>query len=212
VDVVTVRIVSRPSFFTDPLDREAAARQTVVLEVLNMRRLLHLVVAACCLAGAAAIAQSVHPAPAGAPSSGVLAPAGEPGSRLIVSGEVVSEAGAPIAGASIYAYQTDAEGYYGVKPVSDSNNPRLKVFLRSGPLGQWAFETIHPGSYPNSRNPAHIHFEVSAKGYANRFFEIVFAGDPYITDQMRKDPSFSVRAVRPTVPGQVTERIVLRSQ
>ena len=121
--------------------------------------------------GCAALAvahQGIHTAPASAPASGVLAPAGEPGPRLSVSGVVVSDGGAPIAGASIYAYQTDAEGYYGVKPASDSNNPRLKVYLRSGSKGEWSFETIRPGSYPNSRNPGHIHFEVMAPGYADR--------------------------------------------
>jgi protocatechuate 3,4-dioxygenase beta subunit len=162
------------------------------------------------LAGAALFAQAAHQAPASAPSKGVLAPASEPGSRLLVSGEVVDEAGAPVAAASLYVYQTDAEGYYGVKPVSDSNNPRLKLFLRSGPKGEWSFETIRPGSYPNSRNPGHIHFEVSAKGYADHVYEIVFEGDPYVTDAMRKNPAFAVRAVRPTVPGQVVDRIVLR--
>jgi protocatechuate 3,4-dioxygenase beta subunit len=118
-----------------------------------------------CLAAAAAFAQSIHQAPASAPSRGILAPASEPGPRLVVSGEVVDESGAPVAGASLYVYQTDAEGYYGVKPASDSNNPRLELFLRSGPKGEWSFETIRPGSYPGSRNPGHIHFEVAATGY-----------------------------------------------
>ena len=109
-------------------------------------------------------AQSVLEAPAASPSTGRLAPEGEPGQPLHVSGVVVSPEGVPISGASLYAYQTDHEGYYGVKPVSNNRDPRLKVFLRSDPQGQWAFETIKPGSYPNSRVPAHIHFQVAAAG------------------------------------------------
>ena len=66
------------------------------------------------------VAQSGSEAPANAPSIGRLAPAGEPGARLQINGVVVAPDGAPVPGASIYAYQTDAEGYYGVKPASDS--------------------------------------------------------------------------------------------
>ena len=159
-------------------------------------------------AGVLVLAQSAKQAPAGAPSTGRLAAAGEPGRALKVSGVVVDPAGATIRDASIYAYQTDAEGYYGVKPVSDSQNPRLKIFLRSDAQGAWSFDTIKPGSYPNSKAPAHIHFEVSAPGYAPRFFEIVFEGDPFITDDMRRNRAFSVRSI--DAGGRVTEKIVLQ--
>ena len=151
-------------------------------------------------------AQSVLEAPAASPSTGRLAPEGEPGQPLHVSGVVVSPEGVPISGASLYAYQTDHEGYYGVKPVSNNRDPRLKVFLRSDPQGKWAFETIKPGSYPNSRVPAHIHFQVAAPGRSPKIFEIVFDDDPLVTPEMRRNPAF---AVRPITQGQVTERIVL---
>jgi protocatechuate 3,4-dioxygenase beta subunit len=152
-------------------------------------------------------AQSVREVPANAPSTGRLAPQSEPGDRLSVNGIVVDTGGSPVAGASLYVYQTDREGYYGVKPASDSNNPRLKLFLRSDAKGAWSFDTIKPGSYPGSRNPAHIHFEVSAPGRANRIFEIVFEGDPFLTDRMKSNPSFSIRRID---NGRVTERIILK--
>ncbi len=152
-------------------------------------------------------AQTVHEAPSGAPSSGRLVSQGEPGARLRVSGVVVDAAGAPVPGASIYVFQTDHEGYYGVKPDSDNRNPRLKLFLRTDARGAWSFETVKPGSYPNSRAPAHIHFEVAASGHAPKIFEIVFEGDPFVTAQMRGNPAFSIRPVN---AGMVTERIVLK--
>jgi protocatechuate 3,4-dioxygenase beta subunit len=161
----------------------------------------------CLLAVLALTAQATHEAPAKAPSSGRVAPAGEPGERLTVSGVGVSAAGSPVGGASLYIYQTDAEGYYGVKPASDNRNPRLKAYLRSAADGSWSFDTIRPGSYPGSRIPAHIHFEVSAPGFARRVFEIVFEGDPFISSNMRQNPAFSVRPIQ---SGRVSERIVLR--
>jgi protocatechuate 3,4-dioxygenase beta subunit len=160
-----------------------------------------------CLCSPAAVAQSVHEAPKDAPSAGRVAPAGEPGEALNVSGVVVGPDNAPIAGASLYIYQTDREGYYGVKPASDNRNPRLKLYLRTDAKGGYSFDTIKPGSYPNSRIPAHIHFEVSAPGRAPNIFEIVFVGDPFITADMRSNPAFSVR---PVEGGKVTQRIALK--
>jgi len=163
---------------------------------------------ACTLASVAIVAQSVHEAPANAPSAGRVAPTGEPGQALRVTGVVVDSKGGPVSGASLYVYQTDAEGYYGVKPASDNRNPRLKLFLRSDSRGEWSFDTIRPGSYPGSRVPAHIHFEVSAPGFAPRIFEIVFEGDPFVTAEMRRNPAFSVRPIEAN--GRVTDRIVLK--
>ena len=159
------------------------------------------------LAGASASAQSVHEAPAAAPSTGRVAPQGEPGQPLRVTGVVVGPDGAPVGGASLYIYQTDHEGYYGVKPASDNRDPRLKLFLRSDAKGAWSFETVKPGSYPNSRVPSHIHFEISAPGRSSKIFEIVFEGDPFVTAAMGTNPAFSVR---PISGGAVTERIVLK--
>jgi protocatechuate 3,4-dioxygenase beta subunit len=152
--------------------------------------------------------QQIHEAPATAASTGRVAPAGEPGDPLTVSGVVVGADGQPVRGASLYIYQTDREGYYGVKPASDNRNPRLKLFLRSDARGAWSFDTIRPGSYPGSRVPGHIHFEVAAPGLPARIFEIVFEGDPFITAEMRKNAAFSVRPIE--AGGRVTERIVLR--
>ena len=157
--------------------------------------------------GTVLFAQAVHEAPAVAPSRGTVAPKGEPGQPLHVSGVVVGPDGSVIGGASLYVYQTDHEGYYGVKPASDNRNPRLKLFLRSDAQGRWAFETVKPGSYPNSRVPPHIHFEVAAKGRGSQIFEIVFEGDPFVTTEMRSNPAFSVR---PIVSGAVTQRIVMK--
>ena len=176
-------------------------------QITAKRVLASMLCLATAILGPGLSAQSVHEAPAAAPSRGAVAPNGEPGQPLHVSGVVVGPDGTPIGGASLYVYQTDHEGYYGVKPASDNRNPRLKLFLRSDAQGRWAFGTVKPGSYPNSRVPPHIHFEVAAKGRGSQIFEIVFEGDPFVTEAMRSNPAFSVR---PIVAGAVTERIVLK--
>jgi protocatechuate 3,4-dioxygenase beta subunit len=132
-------------------------------------------------------AQSVREAPATAPARIVLADSTKPGARLSVSGRVIGANGQPIRGASIYAYQTDATGRYvpGGVGAQGSDTPQIFGFMRSDASGNYAFTTIKPGSYPNSRNPAHIHFEVSAPGYSDRVYEIVFEGDPFISDNFR---------------------------
>ena len=168
---------------------------------------LRVTIAAACVLATLSAAQTVHESPAAAPSTGRVTPQGEPGTPLRVSGLAVGPNGAPISGASLYVYQTDHEGYYGVKPASDNRHPRLKLFLRSDARGAWSFDTIKPGSYPDSRVPPHIHFEVAAPGHASKIFEIVFEGDSFVTPEMRGNPAFSVR---PVEGGAVTERIVLQ--
>ncbi|HJQ69842.1 MAG TPA: protocatechuate 3,4-dioxygenase [Blastocatellia bacterium] len=111
----------------------------------------------------------------------------EPGEPLIVSGSVYGPDGVmPLKGASVYVYQTDITGYY-TPGGRDSSNPRLKGTMRTDDKGRYEFRTIKPGPYPSARIPAHIHYVVSADGYKQRVFEIVFEGDPNITDRIRSD-------------------------
>lgn len=141
-------------------------------------------------------AQGVHLAPTGAPARVSLVEANERGTPLTVSGRVLSSDEKPVAGASIYVYQTDANGEY--VPGANgggSDRPRLFGFLRSDAEGRYAFSTIKPGSYPNTRNPAHIHFEVASPAHDDRFYEIVFEGDPFISAQFRQQASEAYGAV-----------------
>lgn len=179
----------------------------MILSVRYRQVALAVLAASIAVGPTAGAGQSPHLAPPDAPSTSRVTPPREPGTPLAVSGVIVAADGAPIPGASIYVFQTDAEGYYGVKPESDNRRPRLKSLLRADARGTWSFETIRPGSYPGSRVPAHIHFEVSATGFAPRIFEIVFEGDPFVTAEMRRNPAFSVRPIGQG--GRVTERIVL---
>lgn len=154
-----------------------------------MRRHLSVVAAAAAIAmiAPALLAQGMHTAPAGAPARVTIASASEPGTRLTVSGRVLAENGQPIAGASIYVYHTDATGVYipGGSGADGSDRPRLFAYLRSDAQGRYSYSTIRPGSYPNTNNPGHVHYEVSAPDAQDRVYEIVFEGDPVIPQAFR---------------------------
>lgn len=137
-------------------------------------------------------------APAGAPWSARMAPEGEPGEPLVVEGTVTGAGGEPLAGVSVFAYQTGADGVYGPHGNSD---PRLRVHLRTDERGRYRFETVRPGSYPGTRIAAHVHFHVTPPGGRERVSEIVFEGDPLVTAEMRENPFFVVRPVETGADG-----------
>jgi protocatechuate 3,4-dioxygenase beta subunit len=182
-----------------------------------MRPILYLVAAA--TVPAILRGQDLHVAPSDASSRVTIAGSAEPGARLLVSGRVVDAKGRPVPNASIYAYQTDANGEYVPGQPGGSERPRLFGYLRSDPEGRYSLTTIKPGSYPNSRNPAHIHFEVSAPGFEDRYYEIVFDSDPFLSAQFRsqaEDPFGGVAIVTARKAGggslEVTHDMRLRSR
>jgi protocatechuate 3,4-dioxygenase, beta subunit len=152
-----------------------------------------------------------------APSSADVAPASEPGERLEVSGVVYAADGrTPVTSASVYVYQTDARGYYRPDDAMGNRNPRLMALLRTDDKGRYSYRTIRPGSYPGTRVPQHIHYEVTADGQGTRIFEIVFEDDPFVSPQVRADAArpgsmYALQEVRrePGGVGRLTQDIVL---
>jgi protocatechuate 3,4-dioxygenase beta subunit len=114
-----------------------------------------------------------------------IAPVSEPGDPLTLTGRVLGPDGKPRAGIVVYAYHTGRDGIYpapGV-PRSDLSNfhGRLRGWARSDADGRYTFETIRPGSYPNSSNPQHIHMQVVEPGCAAYVIdELRFADDPML--------------------------------
>lgn len=114
-------------------------------------------------------------------SSVTLVSADEPGQRLIITGTIYKSDGkTPLAGAVMYLYQTDASGVYS-RGTNSSRNPRLKGWLKTGADGRYEIRTIKPGSYPGSRNPAHIHATITPPGGKEHWIdEFLFDGDPFL--------------------------------
>jgi protocatechuate 3,4-dioxygenase beta subunit len=116
----------------------------------------------------------------------VIIPENEPGEPLIISGTVFMPDGRmPLPGANVWVYQTDATGRYSTSG-DDNRNTRIHGLMRTNSEGRYEFRTIKPGSYPASRNPAHIHAYVSAPDYPEYWIdEYHFADDPFVTSEMR---------------------------
>jgi len=161
--------------------------------------------------------QPARIAPADAPPAGEVAPPGEPGDRLEVKGVVYGPDGrTPVAGASVYVYQTDARGYYRPDDAMANRDPRLKALLRTDERGRYSYRTVRPGAYPGTRVPRHIHYEVTAAGHGTRIFEIVFEDDPFVTARLREEAArpgsfYALRRVEPGPGGvgQVTQDVAL---
>ena len=116
-----------------------------------------------------------------------IVPDTEPGEPLIVSGTIYSPDGKqPLEGITLFVYQTDATGVY-TTSGGDNRGTRIHGVMRTNEKGQYEFRTIKPGSYPNSRNPSHIHAYVSGPGYPEYWIdEYHFSDDPFISDEDKR--------------------------
>jgi protocatechuate 3,4-dioxygenase beta subunit len=144
-------------------------------------------------------AQQQRPSAIG--STARIAPVSESGTPLVLSGRIAGLDGRPLANAIVFAYHTDKNGLYDARDKGP-HSWRLKGWARSDPQGRFTFETIRPGSYPNERNPAHVHFTAfTANGERYHAGEVQFSDDPLLSSAQRqqseRDGEFGpVRPVR----------------
>lgn len=129
----------------------------------------------------------ILPEPSGRPSREARIAEGEPGQPLVVLGVLYAPDGAtPAPGVTVYAYNTDAEGYYGAGHAEYP--PRLHGWMLTDNSGRFELHTIRPGHYPHARIPAHIHFSLWGGGYPPQWVdELRFADGPFITEAMRTE-------------------------
>ena len=110
------------------------------------------------------------------------------GQYIEVTGRVVDEDGAPLAGSVIEIWQANAAGKYihemdrHEAPI-DPNFTGLGRFVTDAE-GRYKFRSIKPGAYPVTESdwwwrPPHIHFSIFGPSWMDRFItQIFFPGEP----------------------------------
>lgn len=103
-----------------------------------------------------------------------LADANEPGTRIIISGQVMNlDCTQVIPNTEIDIWHADDAGTY------DNTGFRMRGKTTSNQQGYYLFETIWPGKYlnGNSYRPSHIHFKVTPPGFPTLTTQLYFQGD-----------------------------------
>ena len=122
---------------------------------------------------------------------------GEPlGQRIILSGRVTDSDGGAVTNTLVEIWQANAAGRY-AHEVDRHPAPLDPNFTGAGRCltdadGNYRFVTVKPGAYPwrnhpNAWRPAHIHFSVFGRAFADRLVtQMYFPGDPLFD----RDPIF----------------------
>ncbi len=116
------------------------------------------------------------------------------GEPCLVTGTVTGPGGEPVEGASVDVWQADADGFYDVQRPGHETD--LRGLFTTGADGAFWFRTIVPRYYPipddgpvgellgatgrHPYRPAHIHFLVTADGYAPVTTHVFDAASPYL--------------------------------
>jgi protocatechuate 3,4-dioxygenase, beta subunit len=109
------------------------------------------------------------------------------GQYIEVSGRVMDEDGAPLAGAVVEIWQANAAGKY-IHEMDRHQAPVDPNFIGQGRFitdaeGLYKFRSIKPGAYPVTESdwwwrPPHIHFSIFGPSWMNRFItQIFFPGE-----------------------------------
>jgi protocatechuate 3,4-dioxygenase beta subunit len=104
------------------------------------------------------------------PQTASLLEVGMGGTRLSVSGTVLSASCQPISGALLDFWQADDQGQY------DNVGYRLRGHQFTDAEGRYSLETIVPGLYPGRTR--HIHVKAQAPGARVLTTQLYFAGEP----------------------------------
>ena len=120
-----------------------------------------------------------------------IAPEGEPGEPMLVSGRVYGPDGrTPAAGILVYAYHTDVTGLYTTRGDETGNgrrHGRLRGWMRTNAEGRYEFRSIRPAPYPGRVDPAHVHMTISGPGRPEYWIDSIwFADDPLVTPEARR--------------------------
>ena len=131
---------------------------------------------------------------------------GAPGTPLFVQARVLALNGEPITGAEVDVWQADDDGLYDVQRPELGDVRRARGILKSDAEGRIRFRSVTPTAYPvptdgpvgqmlvacgrHPWRPAHVHFKITAAGFAPLTTHIFRDRDPYLDS----DVVFGVRS------------------
>ena len=110
----------------------------------------------------------------------------EPGETLIIRGTIYRPDGkTPAPHVILYVYHTDNNGKY--SPAKNQTQGRrhghLRGWMKTDEQGRYEFKTIRPASYPNSKNPQHIHPIIKEPDLSLYWIdEFLFEDDPLLSN------------------------------
>jgi protocatechuate 3,4-dioxygenase beta subunit len=99
-----------------------------------------------------------------------IVPAGAPGTRLTLSGRVLTTSGRPVARALLDFWQCDARGAY------DNEGYRFRGHLFTDAQGRYTLTTVVPGLYPGRTR--HIHVKAQRPRRQVLTTQLYFPGEP----------------------------------
>lgn len=118
------------------------------------------------------------------------------GEPMVVSGRVLDTSGAPIDGAVLDVWQANEDGFYDVQQKGVQPDFNLRGVFVTGADGAFFFKGAKPKAYPvpddgpvgrmlkalgrDPFRPAHLHFIVSAEGFAPLTTHLFDPEDPHI--------------------------------
>ncbi len=121
---------------------------------------------------------------------------GGAGTACVVSGQVRSGDGTPLAGARVDVWQANADGFYDVQRPGEIPERNLRGMFTADDDGRFWFRTIVPSDYPipndgpvgrllaatgrHPYRPAHVHLIVSAPGHRPVTTHAFVADSPYL--------------------------------
>lgn len=107
------------------------------------------------------------------------------GPKLVITGIVYQRDGiTPAPGVVLYIYHTDQGGRYTATADAkgwEKRHGAIRGWVKTNQHGFYKFYTLVPASYPNSRNPKHIHPVIKEPGFKEYYIdEFLFADDPLL--------------------------------
>lgn len=114
--------------------------------------------------------------------------------KLKLSGTVYQAHGkTPAPNVVLYIYHTNRDGIYETKGDEQGWARRhgyIRGWIRTDASGKYSFYTFRPASYPNGREPQHIHITVKEPGRKEYYLDdFLFTDDPYLTSELKGNRS-----------------------